>query len=264
MVISDVREECRADRQLRQMLDREYAHVPFIGVSARHAEKNGLATLFCYEGYEHAVSNAGGIASVIGFSTPESYFCDLLAHYDGLIITGGEDVSPEKYGQAPHQRTGPPDSAKEQFEFRLIEKALERDMPIWAVCGGSHKLNIVYGGNLYQDLDDQLPGNAGHNIKERREEGVHPVSLLPGTLLSALYGTDRMMVNSTHHQAVWELGSGLRHAIVADDGVIEGFEDASHPFVVGVQFHPEALYDKPQTMIHEKLFAAFVNAARRY
>jgi len=165
-----------------------------------------------------------------------------LAAVRGLVLTGGEDVAPDRYGAAPHPRLGDVDPVRDAAELALIAAARARRLPILAICRGIQILNVALGGTLYQDLDSERPGSVPHSAETTR----HAVHVEAGSLLERTLGTRSATVNSRHHQAIRDLAPGLRAVAWADDGVIEGAEPAekNEPWIVAVQWHPEDLTER--------------------
>jgi gamma-glutamyl-gamma-aminobutyrate hydrolase PuuD len=202
--------------------------------------------------YVRAVERAGGRPLLV----PPSDVAveETLDALDGLIFSGGSDVDPELYGQDSHPETRGVVPERDRGELALLSAALERDMPVLAICRGSQVLNVAAGGDLVQHLPDDV-GHSGH----RETPGVfaeHDVGLEEGTRLAELLG-DYAPVKSHHHQGFGRLGAGLRVAAHADDGAVEAVEDPSRRFALGVLWHPEAGEDL-------KLFVALVEEAARY
>jgi putative glutamine amidotransferase len=202
--------------------------------------------------YVRAIERAGGRAVVLPptIDGPE----EVLDLVDGIIFSGGSDVGPEHYGADPHPATDDSRPARDRFELELLTAALERDLPVLAVCRGSQVLNVARGGDLVQHLPDVVghddhkhtPGQfADHEVRVERESRV-------GTLLG-----DRAPVKSHHHQGYGRIGDGLREAAWADDGTVEALEDPEKRFAVGVLWHPEEGEDMA-------LFEGLVEEARRY
>jgi len=165
-----------------------------------------------------------------------------LAAVRGLVLTGGEDVAPDRYGAAPHPRLGDVDPVRDAAELALIAAARARRLPILAICRGIQILNVALGGTLYQDLDSERPGSVPHSAETTR----HAVHVEAGSLLERTLGTRSATVNSRHHQAIRDLAPGLRAVAWADDGVIEGAEpaDKNEAWIVAVQWHPEDLTER--------------------
>lgn len=158
---------------------------------------------------------------------------------DGLVLTGGYDVDPARYGEERHPKVKFVDPERDAFELALLGPALDRDLPVLAICRGSQLLNVAFGGRLLQHID-----GSGHNADYRSEgypSSWHRVRLEPGGRLREVYGADEIETNSRHHQAVLAetLAPGLRVAGRAEDGVIEAVESEGHQWVTGVQWHPE-------------------------
>jgi gamma-glutamyl-gamma-aminobutyrate hydrolase PuuD len=202
--------------------------------------------------YVQAVEHAGGRALVVPPS--DDGVEETLAALDGLIFSGGGDLDPALYGADAHPETDTPHEPRDQAEMRLLGAALERDMPVLAVCRGSQLLNVALGGDLVQHLPDEL----GHERHKHQpgEFSDHEVRLDPDSRVGTLLG-DHAPVKSHHHQGYGKLGDGLREAAWADDGTVEALEDPGRRFAVGVLWHPEEGEDFA-------LFRGLVEEARLY
>jgi putative glutamine amidotransferase len=179
---------------------------------------------------------------------------ETLDALDGLLFSGGSDLDPETYGAEAHPQTTGVRELRDRAELTLLEGALVRDMPVLAVCRGSQVLNVARGGDIVQ----HLPEVVGHE-EHRAVAGVfsdHPVRIDEQSRLGAVLG-GRVPVKSHHHQGIGRVGEGLREVAWADDGIVEGVEDPSRRFVLGVLWHPEAGGDS-------RLFEALVAEARAY
>ena len=202
--------------------------------------------------YVTAVERAGGRAVVIppsGDAVDETL--DIL---DAVIFSGGADVDPAIYGAEPHPETDEPQAYRDSGELALLTAALERDMPVLAICRGFQLLNVARGGDLVQ----HLPEEVGHD-EHKQVPGVfaqHPVEAKEGTRIGGIVGVESR-VTSHHHQAIGRVGDGLVEAAWAADGTLEALEDPGKRFVLGVQWHPEAADD-------QALFEALVAEARAY
>jgi putative glutamine amidotransferase len=217
---------------------------PLIGVTTSELRPSGLSTLRRQGEPDHpemalgmtylqAIERAGVVPVVLPpcVSDLES----LLARLDGICISGGPDLDPEAYGaRERHAELGPTEPSLDAFELALARAALERGMPVLGICRGAQALNVACGGTLHQHL-------AGHRQSAPGCQATHEVEVLAGTRLAALIGQGAHAVNSFHHQAVDEVGSGLRVAARAADGTVEAIEGAG--FAVGVQWHAETLAD---------------------
>ncbi len=202
--------------------------------------------------YVRAVERAGGRPLLVPPSTEG--VAETLDALDGLILSGGADLDPALYGQDAHPETDKPFSLRDDGELVLLRAALARDMPTLGICRGSQVLNVALGGDLVQHLPDVV----GHD-DHKDVPGVyadHEVAIEPGSKLAAALG-ERAPVKSHHHQGMGAVGRGLTVSAWADDGTVEGLEDPSRRFAVGVLWHPEAGEDMG-------LFEALVAEAARY
>ena len=199
--------------------------------------------------YVSAVERAGGIPMII---PPAGDMTVLLEAIDGLIISGGPDVSPEQYNQHPGPMTVEFYPNQDETEIGLISEALERDLPLLGVCRGMQILSVVHGGTLHQHLDD-TPGHEGHGGYDGTSTD-HSVIVEQDSLLCSLMG-ESFSVNSTHHQGVSDPGSLTISAVAGHDGLIEAVERRDKKFCLGVQWHPEQYG-------HDLHFSALVEAAR--
>ncbi|CAL9614352.1 gamma-glutamyl-gamma-aminobutyrate hydrolase family protein [Streptomyces sp. Tu 3180] len=223
---------------------------PLIGVST-YAESGvrwgvwRLDAVLLPAGYPRLVQRAGGLAAMLPPDAPE-HAAATVARLDGLVIAGGPDVEPVRYGAEPDPRTGPPARARDTWELALIGAALERGLPLLGVCRGMQLLNVALGGTLVQHVDGhaEAPGVFGR----------HPVKPVPGTRYAGLV-PEQTSVPTFHHQAVDRLGEGLVVSAHAEDGTVEAVELPASPWVLGVQWHPEMGDDV-------RVMRALVDAAR--
>ncbi|MFC4535826.1 gamma-glutamyl-gamma-aminobutyrate hydrolase family protein [Sphaerisporangium dianthi] len=192
------------------------------------------AALLPYTYVEHVV-RAGGQPVIL---PPAGDPAPLAGRLDGLIVAGGGDVDPARYGERPHQQTGYIRQFRDEAEFELVGAALEEGMPLLGVCRGMQVLNVHLGGTLHQHLPDVV-GHGGHSPAPG-EFGHLPVRPAPGTVLSKVLGEDEIDAAHYHHQAVDRLGDGLTVSATCDDGTVEAVELTGHPFALAVQWHPEA------------------------
>ena len=202
--------------------------------------------------YVRVIERSGGRALLVPPS--EEGVEETLDALDGLILSGGEDVSPETYGAQPHPETKGVDPSRDRAELALLQGALERNMPVLAVCRGSQVLNVARGGDLVQHLPeivgDEKPKHTPGTFAD------HEVELDPASRLGTLLG-ERAPVKSHHHQGYGRIGDGLRKTAWAEDGTVEALEDPKRRFAIGVLWHPEEGEDGA-------LFQSLVEEARRY
>jgi putative glutamine amidotransferase len=209
--------------------------------------------------YSDAVFAAGGLPRPIALpEQPDAGLLDeLLAGLDGLVFTGGYDLDPRQFGQAPHARTEIMHERRDRLEVTLFRRADELRIPILALCLGHQVAYVARGGRLIQHVDD-LPRtpNIAHHLPQG--QAFHEVTLAPDSHLAQVIGTTRLEVNSRHHQIVDAAypARGLRPVAFAPDGVLEGAEDCDGRYLLTVQWHPEDLIDRRE---HLRLFADLVD-----
>lgn len=190
---------------------------------------------------------------------------EVLGRVDGLVLTGGGDVDPRLYGEAPSPHVKLAEPGRDAFEVDLVVRALERDLPVLAICRGMQVLNVACGGTLVQHIPDAVPRALVHEVSSRPDAIAHDVEVMPGSRLAETFAPGsrpapaRQPVNSRHHQAVKHLGPGLTSVATAPDGVIEAVERPGGRFCVGVQWHPENFW---RTGEFDVLFNAFASACR--
>ncbi len=223
---------------------------PAVGVVSWHSEPGKQVNE-----YHNRVSEAG-LEPVAMFETGQT-----LEGCAGLVLTGGVDIEPSLYGEPMHPRTKDCDPERDAFESALLREALERDLPVLAICRGHQLLNVVLGGSLLQHIEDW---SHAAQQDEARTSAEHEVSVCGA--LCDLYGTERLLVNSRHHQAVTpeRLAPGLETLAMSADGYVEGARLPQQRWVFGVQWHPERLEPQiggfaPQSAL---LFHAFADAIR--
>jgi putative glutamine amidotransferase len=216
--------------------------------------------------YLKALERAGGAPKVL--RPDHDLLPDALDDCDGILLTGGADVDPARYGDAEHHATVTIDDARDEYEFALTRAAIDRDLPLFAICRGVQLLNVVAGGTLVQDIPSRLVTPVVHRretparVKKTR---AHDVAVRPRTRLASLLRQEstadgRVAVNSRHHQSVKDVAPGFIVSATAPDGVVEAIEKPTAAFCVGVQWHPENYW---RTGEFADLFEGLVRAAAR-
>lgn len=189
---------------------------------------------------------------------------DMLEGMDGLLLTGGEDVAPARYGAQPHAALGDVHAGRDEFELALVRAARARGVPTLAICRGVQIANVALGGTLVQDLPSEWTNPLRHESGAGRSDRTHVVTLSAGSRLASACGASEISVNSMHHQALARVASGLVATAHAPDGVIEGVEwNEDDWWMLGVQWHPEELVHTAEPW-DRTMFAAFADAARRH
>lgn len=208
------------------------------------------------EMYLEMLQSAGAVAVVIPVHG-RAEANDLLPRLDGVLLTGGGDVDPTHYGRDPHPETYGVDPDRDRLEIDLVRGGAERHLPMLAICRGIQVMNVALGGTLVQDIETEVPGGQNHWQLERWGEHVHSIDVETDSRLAEILGSE-LAVNSMHHQAVAEVGSGLRPVGRAPDGVIEAIEAPDLRYCVGLQWHPETLGTGDRSF---GVFQSFVDAA---
>jgi putative glutamine amidotransferase len=237
------------------------ASAPLIGVSTSITLGAHPERAYVNSSYLNAVQQAGGVPVALPPQLSSASLGRLMRGLDGLLLTGGGDVDPALFGEAPHPTLYDVAPARDAVETAAIGIALDRRLPILAICRGVQVLNVALGGSLYQDVGSDPGTEIKHSQAAPRDEPTHTVSVKAGSRLAETLGADAIEVNSMHHQAVKALGAGLVAVAWAPDQIVEGIEltDSSR-FVLGVQWHPEELVRRSEPA--RRLFTALVSSAR--
>jgi gamma-glutamyl-gamma-aminobutyrate hydrolase PuuD len=217
------------------------------------------------EDYRQAVLHVGGEVRVLESSMSVA---DALDGIDGLLLTGGEDVDPARYGEAALPAVTEVDGTRDEFELAVVAEGRRRQLPMLAICRGIQLLNVACGGTLVQDIATQVNGGTDHLFAVPPHQSydlAHEIWIDKGTLLAQLMnerlnGVDTCDVNSRHHQAVKTVAPGFRVSATAPDGIVEAIEDPASPFCLGVQWHPENFW---RTGEFRPLFEGFLEAASK-
>ena len=216
------------------------------------------------EDYRQSILHVGGEPRIVDASMGVDA---ALSGVDGLMLTGGDDVAPPIYGEQPHETITDAEPGRDEFEIGLVKAALERGVPIFAICRGVQVLNVACGGTLVQDIPSQVTGALAHDLPVPPNQSyslAHEIwlekdSLLSNLMRERLSDTDACEVNSRHHQAVKDLAPGFLVSATAPDGVIEAIENPAKRFCLGVQWHPENFF---RTGEFRPLFEGFLEAAQ--
>jgi putative glutamine amidotransferase len=229
-----------------------------VGVTLGDGDEPGVHAM--REDYVRSVEQAGAVPVVLPPVSPADIPA-LLDRLDGVLLSGGVDVDPLLYGQAPHPKLGRVNRRRDDFELALTRAALHRDVPILAICRGLQVLNVATGGTLVQDVPSLIGGAVEHDGSGPRWRRAHRVEVTPPSRLREILGQDALSVNSIHHQAVERIGDGLVvSARCPEDGVVEGLEMPGRRFVVSVQWHPESFWNRSDSF--QMLFDAHAEACR--
>lgn len=234
---------------------------PLIGITLNHKED----TYFAIRGnYIDSIIRAGGTPVPLCYDQNTVELPEIVEILDGILFSGGEDVHPKYFGEDIHEKCGKICDDRDEFELKLYKYAVSKNLPIFGICRGIQLINIAAGGTLIQDIESYTEGkvlNEKHKQQPPYEIEAHSLKVIENTFFSKLFGKNEIKTNSMHHQAVKDLAPGFSAGVVSEDGIIEAISSDNHPFIAGVQWHPEFLWDKGGET--EKMFEAFINAAKK-
>jgi putative glutamine amidotransferase len=204
-----------------------------------------------------ALENAGLVPLIVPPLSSDRAAAAVLDSVSGLVLTGGEDVDPARYGEKRHEKVRSVNAARDATEAALVEEAKARGIPVLAICRGIQILNVALGGTLVQDISSQCMSDIAHDEDGPRDSRSHEITVEPGSLIADAIGTEHLTVNSFHHQSVKRVADGMRVTARSPDGVIEGIESTDEGWwVMAVQWHPEEMTDSPEPW-DRGLFKAF-------
>ena len=233
---------------------------PLIAVTATTEIIRGISRVRVNEAYTRAVERAGMLPLVVPPLDDERCAAAIAASVNGLLLTGGEDVDPARYGARPHATMDAPHAARDRSEIALLVAARSIALPTLAICRGLQIVNVALGGTLVQDISSERPGARDHAPDGPRDSRSHPVHVRPGTRLAEALGASDIAVNSSHHQSLDAIAPGLVVTATAPDGVVEGAEwSGDRWWMIAVQWHPEELTETAEGW-DRALFAAFHSA----
>ena len=247
----------------------EKAHLPIIGIVPSALPDQNKVEL--RNPYVEAIASAGGAPLILPLVANKAVYETLFPMVDGFLLTGGADISPERYYSHEHSpKSDDPTILREEIECLILSYAYKFDVPTLGICRGMQMMNVFFGGTLYQDLLDQFPlhgdDDAEHPIQHWQDDDwsnpSHFVQIIRDSKLGEMLDSDRLATNSMHHQGVRELSPMLRPAAYGPDGLVEAVELPTRTFMMGVQWHPEYFARKSMKC----LFSSLINeaaAARR-
>jgi putative glutamine amidotransferase len=233
---------------------------PIIGITTNQINNSyGQANVNLSQAYVNAILQAGGIPVLIPSSVVNDGWKSLYSRLDGILFSGGGDISLDHFKGEPHPRIEDVEPERDRVELNLLQAVISDGKPFLGICRGCQLLNVGLGGTLYTHIPDQLPGALDHSYPgNMRTVLVHEVKIEEGTKIADVLGEPLVKVNSLHHQGLKDIPASLRVAGYAPDSLVEAIELPDHPFGMAVQWHPEWLTDQPST---RSLFRRFVEIA---
>lgn len=221
----------------------------------------GYRRSYVNEDYVESVILNGGTPFILPLTTNETIIESYLDSIDALILSGGHDVYPINYNQEPLEKLGEVYPDRDYFDFKLLELAIKKQIPILGVCRGFQLMNVYHGGSLYQDLSYRDKDTIKHDQKYTSHITTHSLVIEKNTKLFDIYENENLLVNSFHHQIINEVGENLIASAYAKDGVVEAIEHKDYDFMIGVQWHPEMLHKSE--IIMNNIFKELINKAHR-
>ena len=238
-----------------------------IGISTsimvdREGDFAGYERIYVNRDYIQSVIAAGAVPLMLPLENSEETLKESLDLVDGVIFSGGHDISPFRYQEEPHAKLEEICPERDQFDFTLYRLVKERSLPVLGICRGCQLMNVAEGGSLYQDLSLKTTENFKHSQGHGPSIPTHSMKIEAGSRLAEILGKEELRVNSFHHQAIKDVPESLKVSGKALDDVIEAIELKDYPFGIGVQFHPEMLQAKYKDI--QKIFLALVEACKEY
>ena len=220
----------------------------------------GYRRSYVNEDYVQSVIKNGGIPYIIPMNADDEVIKQQIENIDALILSGGQDVNPLLYNEQPHRGLGGILPERDYFDYKLIDFAKQKNIPILGICRGFQILNVYHGGTLYQDLSAYKESFIKHDQVNNPSVATHTVDIVKGTKLHAMFNEDVVMVNSFHHQIIKDVPKGFKVSAIASDKVIEAIEAEGDTFIVAVQWHPEMLHRTEEKM--NLLFKTLIDHAQ--
>lgn len=244
----------------------KHSKIPIIGISSGlllidTGSYMGRQRVSIGHDYVEAIRLAGGLPIVLPIVEGEEWARQQLACIDGLLLSGGGDLSPFFYQEEPAKCLGVVCADRDRHEFQLLQAAKNLKKPILGICRGLQLINVAFGGSLYQDIDSAYPAAIQHYQMAKPDEPHHTVVLKSDTILLKMMGEYSLLTNSFHHQAIKNLAPGFIPNAHTNDGIIEGIEGSSDQFILAVQWHPELMFYRYPKML--KIFEALVHACKK-
>ncbi|ETI69097.1 gamma-glutamyl-gamma-aminobutyrate hydrolase family protein [Neobacillus vireti] len=235
---------------------------PIIGITGAYINHNkNMEGVYVHHDYHRSIAANDGIPIILPFINPDVSL-ETLPICDGIILSGGEDVDPKFFNQEPHPQLGQVILERDLVELTIVEYAIMNKIPLLAICRGIQILNVALGGTLIQDIPSQVKDSIQHTQKIERYRDSHWVTISKDSKLFQIVGSERIRVNSLHHQSIETVATDLRIVAQSSDGIIEAVEYINPAaFMIGVQWHPESMASSNQSM--NNLFAEFIKISSK-
>ena len=233
----------------------------FIGLSASLNNKDNRQE--CDLQYVNSIIKTGFYPVIFPYKIDNKSIDEYLDILCGIVLCGGADVSPERYGETHHAKLGQLTPERDELEFSLFNEAMKRNMPILGICRGFQLINAALGGTLYQDFESEHPSEIAHSIPGEEVEAYkkrHKINIVDNTPASMWFDGQEKSVNSFHHQGVNKLASDLIASSYAPDGIVESYYSKKYKNIIAVQWHPE----REGNTVSERIFKDFTNLCKEY
>ncbi|MBQ8814826.1 MAG: gamma-glutamyl-gamma-aminobutyrate hydrolase family protein [Lachnospiraceae bacterium] len=235
-------------------------HKPIIGLTSSYEKTDKADYVFSNHSYLNSIRRFGGIPLIIPTEGEDDELEVLVGLCDGILLSGGDDIDPALYGEEALNDTLQLTPVRDAVERKVCDLAVKRELPMFGICRGVQMMNVYFGGSLYQDIPAQIETDIKHRMDPPAHRTCHQCIIEKDTPLYELIGREEIGVNSHHHQAVKSVAPGFTVMGRAEDGIVEAIYDPSRPFVWGVQWHPERIWDIEDSSA--KLFEAFIEACK--
>ncbi len=241
---------------------------PIIGITMNYESKTDTMRFPTYENFEYnhnrwaeLILDNGGTAIYLTSLSPVNDIGEIIGFVDGILLSGGTDVDPSLYGERRKPYSKTPTLIRDRYEIELVKQAVKSKIPVLGICRGIQLINVAFGGSLYQDISAAGFKQIEHRNTEKKDYlNFHYINLESDSYLYGILSKKRIKVNTSHHQAVARLGENLRATALADDSIIEGIEYTGDSYLIGVQWHPEAMPDYDST---KSLTKDFIEICRK-
>ncbi|HHW48242.1 MAG TPA: gamma-glutamyl-gamma-aminobutyrate hydrolase family protein [Clostridiaceae bacterium] len=232
---------------------------PLIGVTPFYDYEKKIT--YIKHGYMEGIAEAGGLGVLLPLMQKEDELADICKRLDGFLISGGPDIDAGLFGEENLPFNGEISPLRDSLEIFIAREAIRSGKPILGICRGIQVLNVALGGTLYQDIYSQIKNKVliKHSQNAPKWYPTHCIAVEEGSKVWTVYKRERVCVNSFHHQAIKDVADGFLVTSRTSDGIIESIEHAKHVFAVGVQWHPELMWEKDKQ--HLGLFTKFIEAA---